>query len=422
VTTSPVAVSKESAWIKFRLICLTIVLCDAVCAEENQFGLEYGLYGHLGVVASANRESWLQNGYGKSRYGDSQTDEIVLGLGQAALLIYPHYGWNLDGLIHIQAADSQEHGLQLVEAYARFRPVPKSETRYRARLGIMYPPLSLENSGPAWRSPYSLSSSAINSWVGEEIRSLAIEGRVIWGGDWSDLSLFGAVTSNNDRAGTIIYRRGWALHDYQSGINDHLPLPPRPGSPAGSPANEYIDPFIEIDHSAGFYAGVDWKHRNGHVVSFIHWDNRADPFSATGNQSSWLTEFDAIGLKYQFASGLELLAQYISGYTLLSRANFDLNDDFAAAFIMLSGKRGRHRLTARYDVFEMKDKTLAFVDTSETGHAFLLAHIYDISSCCELVSELLRVNSGRPSLLVSGLQDSNEDLQIQLALRVMFEK
>ena len=40
----------------------------------------------------------------------------------------------------------------------------------------MWPPVSLEHEGADWHVQDSITPSAINSWIGEEVRPVALEG------------------------------------------------------------------------------------------------------------------------------------------------------------------------------------------------------------------------------------------------------
>jgi len=62
-----------------------------------------------------------------------------------------------------------------VPQFTEWRPVPKSATRYRLKLGAFYPNISLEKVDPAWSSPYTQNFSAINTWIAEEIRTFGAE-------------------------------------------------------------------------------------------------------------------------------------------------------------------------------------------------------------------------------------------------------
>ena len=57
-------------------------------------------------------------------------------------------------------------------------------------------------------------------------------------------------------AGTLLFWRGWSLHDRQSRLNDELLIPPRPFTTR--PQN--LSPFMETDHRPGGYAGLEWRY------------------------------------------------------------------------------------------------------------------------------------------------------------------
>ena len=94
----------------------------------------------------------------------------------------------------------------------------------------MFPPTSRENVDPLWQSPYTLTLSALNSWIGEEVRPVgprrrgaARRGRPLplrAGRAW----LFGGA----DTAGALLAWRGWAMGTRLSVVGETLPLPPLP--------------------------------------------------------------------------------------------------------------------------------------------------------------------------------------------------
>ena len=159
------------------------------------------------------------------------------------------------------------------------------------------PAFSLENGDPGWQSPFTYSYSAINTWLGEEIRPL--------GAEWSlrrrlqgfrsahEVRAFAAGFYGNDPAGTLLFWRGWSLHDRQSRLNDELLIPPRPFSTR--PQN--LSPFMETDHRPGGYAGVEWRYAQRALVQFARYDNRADPYSFSDGQWGWGTDFNHLAVQ-----------------------------------------------------------------------------------------------------------------------------
>ncbi len=66
--------------------------------------------------------------------------------------------------------DDASGGVDLTEALLEWRPVPRSRNQQQLKIGAFYPSLSLENGDRGWQSPFTYSYSAINTWLGEEIR------------------------------------------------------------------------------------------------------------------------------------------------------------------------------------------------------------------------------------------------------------
>ena len=107
-----------------------------------------------------------------------------------------------------------------------YKPVPRSATRFQARAGLFYPPISLENDARAWGVTDTITPSAINSWIGEEVKVVGLEapGRHDFGDQ--SLAATAGVFGYDDTAGTLLAFRGWALHDIQSQAYGTFDLPP----------------------------------------------------------------------------------------------------------------------------------------------------------------------------------------------------
>ena len=84
---------------------------------------------------------------------------------------------------HVEAStwdDDDKNPIDLTEAYLEYRPYPRAGWRTRVRLGAFYPPMSLESRAIGWETPYTITPSAISSWIGEEIRTIGLEAQVDW--------------------------------------------------------------------------------------------------------------------------------------------------------------------------------------------------------------------------------------------------
>ena len=135
----------------------------------------------------------------------------------------------------VQVLPDQRHPLDLLDASLRYRPVSTTAWRWSVRAGAFFPPISLENAGVGWTSPWTLSPSAIDTWVGEELRTIGSEVRIEHRGQTRTVELLAAVFTRNDPAGELLSSRGWALGDFTSGLNASLREPDALSSVIGAP-------------------------------------------------------------------------------------------------------------------------------------------------------------------------------------------
>src|SRR5689334_8919833 len=96
-------------------------------------------------AATADGEaSWVDGGFGKSRFGD-ETSGLVDGVVEWR----PKLAWSLSAVVDvIGQPDFDEHKIDLGEAYLLYKPLGSGGTRVQGRLGVFYPPVSLEHDGP----------------------------------------------------------------------------------------------------------------------------------------------------------------------------------------------------------------------------------------------------------------------------------
>ena len=125
--------------------------------EPNQARLDWGF--DLALVTSSGHPSWLEGSGGKLRF-DADHDGIVFS--RAFLDYEQQLASTVKAHVLAEVYDDR-HGpfVYLTEVYLDWRPMTTTATRYRLKVGAFYPRISLENVGPGWASPYSISPSAI---------------------------------------------------------------------------------------------------------------------------------------------------------------------------------------------------------------------------------------------------------------------
>jgi hypothetical protein len=363
------------------------------------------------VAADSLFGPWTEGGLGKLRYAETN-DGFVSSRVFAAYHGRIADAWS--ATVVGDYVDDASSGVDVSEAYFEWRPIPTSRNQHQVRVGAFYPPLSLENVEAGWQSPFTYSYSAINTWLGEEIRPVGAEWslrrRLGYDGSPHELRTFASAFYGNDPAGTLLFWRGWSLHDRQSRLNDTLPMPPRPvfdysGAVVGH-APQTVEPFEETDHDPGYYGGLEWRYARRALVQLARYDNRADPTSFAAGQWGWDTAFTHLAVQVSLPGQLGLVAQRASGETdWISGTRADgtispfaeyVQDDFDAEFVMLTRLfGGSHRVALRYDRFETYRDEAPPELRSDEGHAWTLSYRYEHSARLQAGIEWLRIESRR---------------------------
>ena len=375
-----------------------------------------GGYADFRLGADSAQKSALDGGFGKLRYSGDGTGGH---LAEAALYGRVQLTSEISAHVELRHDPDQRTPVDLMEAYLRYRPVSLSPWRWTVKAGAFYPPVSLENTAPGWTSPWTLTPSAINSWVGEELRTIGAEGKVEWRGESDKIEAEVAVFGWNDAAGAAMADRGWVMTDRVTGLFDRLRLPNALATKA-RPGAVWRLPFTEIDDSPGWYAGVSWRHEDWGKLDLLYYDNEADP-SAFDKEFAWHTRFISAGTTTGIGP-VTILAQVMSGTTTINfEGDENYDTDFQAAYLLLGYKMGDWRFAARADFFATEATNYdAPVRLSEHGASQTVAVSWAPIEYLKLTLEGLRVDSWRTQRLSYGLSPGHVDHQIQLGAKVSF--
>lgn len=390
------------------------LVASALLAATAARGTDWELDLDLRAVSSDAKASVLDGGYGPTRFSERQSG---LRLGRLRLALDTPLGelWTL----HLDASawdHSYKNPMGVTEAYLQFRPYPRNHLRLRVKAGGFYAPVSLENGAGGWASPYTLSYSALNSWLAEEVRTLGLQAKVDWLGTRSDLpfdvSAIAGVFGWNEMAGAALASGGFILDDRQTPLFDQVG---RLGSPGAR-----IEPFREIDGRPGYYGGLELEAPGRLVLTALHYDNRANPAATDALEQviAWRTTFNSAGARLEYATGWTVIAQWMGGQTRIAPGGNALVWPFDARYLLLSRKLGsRQRLSVRYDRFLVESRN-SEPDGEQSGHAWTVAYIFDPGKAWSLTLEGLRVTS---SSYIWGEELGHPgpvtDTQVQLAVR-----
>ncbi|MBT8079459.1 MAG: hypothetical protein KJO31_12840 [Gammaproteobacteria bacterium] len=374
-------------------------------------------------------DSWTDGFVGKLRYDDF-SDGLTISRGFLEHRF--RLADTLDTRVAIEAYDDNlGPAADFTEAFLEWRPVPRSRNRYRFKLGAFYPRVSMENVDPGWSSPYTLSSSAINSWIAEEIKTIGAELSVSrrpqsLGGRHTFVGQV-AVFYANDPAGSLLAWKGWSVHDRQTRFGDKLPLPPLPQIQPGrlmERQDPFVAPFREIDNRAGYYLNGEWRIGQRFALRAMHYDNRGDPEAVEGGQYAWRTKFVHVGAQATLPLEIGLIGQWMRGSTVMGSPvdGVHLVDtEFDSLFLLLTRRFDKHRISARYDNFEVTQNDSTPEDNNpESGHTWTLAYRYSASDNVQLAAEWLSIKTHHCGWVYYGILPTHTEQQLQLSLRFQF--
>lgn len=414
-------------------VMLAIVFaCGPAVAEPDLFSRQAfeGLI-DLRAVAANGQPSYLDGGFGRTRYGGNGSGDLKgkLSLADAALVWKPQLSWSLGAIVDVEHQDGQQHPFDLVQAYMTFRPTPNGDTRFSARAGLYYPPISEEHAGATWAVADTITPSAINSWVGEEVKVVGGEGKVTHRFGEQEISATVGLFGYDDTSGTLLTFRGWGLTDIKATAFGSFRLPP---------LNEYIvnhqapatQSAAELDGRIGYYGRLDWRPPGPLALNAFYYDNRGDKIAVTDHQWSWATRFWNFGATFDLDEHTRLVSQVMTGQTMMGYPEPGhgewLNLGFTSAYLLATHSFGRSGIAGRAEYFDTHDRNFdpavddAEDNRGEHGWALTAAYRYDLTRNARWMLEVLHIRSQRPSLDDSGIEPLQQQTLVQTSVRLAF--
>jgi hypothetical protein len=374
----------------------------------------------LRVAAPADETSWLDGGLGKTRFGGG--DDALSG--GAVLKLSFQATPSLLASATAQYQPELPKPFDLTEAWLRYRPVSTTPWRWSVQAGAFFPPISLEHDGVGWSTTRTLTPSAINSWVGEELRTIGAELHVEHRGQRGTLDARAAMFFKNDPAGELLASRGWALGDIATGLDGGLRQPDVYASVAYAPVPMEYRPFVEMDDHPGFYGSLGWEPSLQTRFTALYYDNHADLDESVQYAGrtlfAWRTHFWSAGAEQRFGEWA-LLGQAMHGYTIFEPVpGMVLNTEFNAGYLMLAREYGQWQPALRVDLFQSRQRPDPSMMLSEHGNAVTFALNWRPQERLRITGEVLQVDSSRNQRRDEGLDARQRDVQVQVGVRLFF--
>lgn len=407
---------------KYR--CCSMAVLWGVGLSLHAQDAELHAYADERLVAAPADSSWTRGGFGKTRYGSDRTQ---FHLGGAAVYGALQISPALLALGQLQYQTSGHSGFSLLEGWLRYRPVSTTAWRWSVKAGVFFPPVSMENDGIGWTSPWTLSASAINTWAGEELRATGGEWTLEHRGQTHSWDLRIALFRRDDPAGTVLAARGWSVGDLISGIGSRLREPDAALIDEGATPPRYYDPFRHIGRPHwGDYVAVSWRAPGETRLNLTHYDNRADPgatapYAGDDEQAAWRTRFWSAGARTT-TGAITWIAQAMDGDTVVEPAEGDYRRTrYRAAFVLAGWNRGAWRPALRIEHFSTrKPPDQMTSNPGEHGNAATAALNWRPRDYLRLTAEWLRIDSASGLRAEYGLPVHVIDTQLQLSLRVLY--
>lgn len=401
---------------------VSIAIC--ACVHAQTFALR-GLLTTRGTYATG-QASWLEGGFGRMDVGSSGvSDHRYDGFAIAQLGVdwqpSRYFDVHVHGLARREPSGYRGRRAGIPEAFAEVRTFIGNDT-LQLRAGEFFLPTSRENKGDLWSSPYTVTLSALNSWIAHEFRPIGAE--LEW--KHEPLTLAAIAFRGNDSTGALIAWRGWAVGNRLSVYGEVVPLPP---------LFSLRDPRIfaeqrpdgtksfgrDLDGRTGYGGRIRWQSPGRAVLQYAHADNRGDRLLHRGDYA-WNTRFNVISGEIGSTDSTIFASEYAVGTTGMGIAPRPfVRAHFSTAYILVSHVIGRDRFSARFDTFqtEDRDRTIAESNT-EHGRAWTLAWMHDIGKHLRTAVELTNVTGRRLAAEQSGFSGNTDGRSVIVELRYRF--
>jgi hypothetical protein len=181
------------------------------------------------------------------------------------------------------------------------------------------------------------------------------------------------------------------------------------------------EPIREVNERYGSYVRLDWSPPLPVSVNVIYYDNHGDPESVEEGQYGWRTRFTNLGLAADLDDKTELLAQYMTGETVMGHNmppdGWMADLGYESAYVLVSHQFDFGLMAARLDWFAINDRNYEFIDdNNEEGWAGTIAWKRPVHDYATLAAELLYIDSDHPARIDQGTAPQQQAFVAQLAL------
>ena len=364
-----------------RIIAVGVWMIAASAFAQSSFRT-YGFLTLREIYVKA-QPSWATGHWGRFDVGAASADDHktvnvdVLQLG----IDWGPTTWFLvhtDGLARKEQSGTVGRRVGLVQGYAEIHT-----EKLRLRGGLFWLSTSLENVDPLWNSRYTISDSALNSWIAQEVRPIGAD---IQFSPNFYVTVGATAFKGNDTMGSALAARGWTIGNRMSVYDEVIAAVPD--------TTRAIGP--EIDKRFGDSERIRIQLPERALLQFTRIDNRAELLIRDAPETPWRTKFNVIGAQIGTTGPTTVAAEWAYGSTELGFRTGTFTMDFDTIYLLLSQKRGTSRWTARVERFTTNDKRRQPGDVNrEHGSAITLSWLNESSKSLRSGLEYVHVKGDR---------------------------
>jgi hypothetical protein len=410
-------------------VAAAIAAPSSAWAQADVFGRDtiQGVV-QLGLAGSQGLKSGSQGGFGKTEFGPG-----AAGLASVDGVWRPRFDDALSLVLDAVAQPGGGRGVGLAEAYLLYKPVPTSALRVQMRAGLLYVPVSLEHDdapGEPWTVVDTLTPSAINSWIGEEVKAVGAEGKLTRKTSRVQVSAALGLFGFNDTSGTLLALRGWSFSELVATASARFQLPPLSLSLSRSQSLQ-TQPVTSLDRRVGLYFQGEVRSVSGALANLILYDNDAEQGLSSDRQWSWRTRFVNLGTVWPLGGGFALTGQVLQGSTRAPVGwshpiEFDVQ--FSSAYLKLTRAAGPETFSARLEAFQTHDSGAPTAGAAlnldslytEDGWSGLVAWKHSFAPGRDVLVEALWVDWRRDDLADFGQSPRQTETSLRAAYRHAF--
>lgn len=362
------------------------------------------------AISVRSQPSWMERGVGRFDVGaDAPDDRRTVHVEVAQLGVdWTPTSWlalHADGLARHEPSGTAGRRAGVVQAFADVY-----NEHWRFRVGSFWLPTSRENTDPMWNSPYTITYSALNSWIGQEVRPVGAD--LQYSPNFY-VTLGATGIRGSDTMGTELAAHGWTFGNRLSVYGEDLPLP--------EPGKETRPVGADLDHKWGHSERIRVQLPERANLQFTHIDNRAELVPLIDGYAPWQTRFDILGGAIGTTSPTTLAAEWSRGSTAIGFPGGRFTMDFETSYLLVSQKRGPTRWTTRVDWFSTRNHKWRANDSArENGRALTIAWLRDAGPHLRAGVEYVRVKGDRAELANAGFDPDTGGSTVTLELRYGF--